>query len=114
MGRRGFGISKKAPLIDTSGEPVDDIDKFNVSPPADNGETTLELLRDLYAFVVRKRPLFFLQNKGRGRVLNPQVHLGYTIRCSVRHPAKLALPIRIFPPHIDVRESLVTPNAATE
>jgi hypothetical protein len=38
VGRRGFGISKKAPLIDTSGEPVDAIDKFNVSPPADNAE----------------------------------------------------------------------------
>jgi hypothetical protein len=38
VGRGGFGVSKKAPLIDTSGEPVDTIDKFNVSPINDNVE----------------------------------------------------------------------------
>jgi hypothetical protein len=38
MGRGGCDVSKKAPLIDTSREPVDAIDKFNVSPPADNGK----------------------------------------------------------------------------
>jgi hypothetical protein len=73
--------------LHTSGEPVDSIERFNVSP---------------------------FDGYGRGRVLNPQVRLGYTIRCSVRHPAKLALPVRVFAADIDVDKGLVTPNAATE
>jgi hypothetical protein len=88
VGRGGFGVSKKAPLIDTSGEPVDTIDKFNVSP---------------------------FDGYGRGRALNPHRAASdapYGARYGT--PPKLPLPIRVLATHIDVRERLVAPNAATE